>query len=984
MHQRTANTVPVSQETHRCSLKEHAIHIRGARVHNLKNIDLDIPYGRLVVFSGPSGSGKSSLAFDTIFAEAQRQYLETLSPYLRQFFPQLTPPEVDLIEGLPPAIAISQWAGASHPRSTVGTISEVYDFLRLLYAKIGILHCPNCRVPLGTQSLENIVAELMRLPEGTRAMLLAPFVRQKKGQHKETFRQIQKLGFPRARVDGGLVDVEDLPSLDPNRVHTIEAVVDRIIIRPGLASRLIESIHLALKLGQGVMIVCHEQRDPQGETIWVDRLFSTTRHCPQCAASYPELEPRTFSFNSPYGACPRCEGLGTVEQFDPELVLDWNRGLGNGAVKLWSDPRESLKHHEKKLARLMKDGNFDWETPLAKIAKDYQVQLLYGQKTSRSRSASTDRFHENSSAAEGSNAGRSMFLGLLHLLEVEYQLLAEGRKRRAWSAYRKPVTCPDCAGARLGPVGRSVLVASRAIHQLTAMNVDDLQAWLSALTLTELEQTIADPILREVQSRLGFLKQVGLGYLSLDRPIDTLSGGEFQRVRLASGLGAGMTDVCYVLDEPSIGLHPRDNARLIHTLRELVNRGNMVIVVEHDEAVIRAADWIIDIGPGAGEQGGQIVAQGTVADLAGNPSSPTGRYLAGLDRIDFQGQRRKPNPSRRLVIEGVTTNNLKNISAEFPLGTLICVTGVSGSGKSSLLAQTLVPALRREVMNLPASPGPYSKLRGLQHVDRVVEIDQTPIGRSPRSNPATYSGVFDEIRKVFAETREARRLGFTSARFSFNTPGGRCDLCEGLGVQKIEMDFLPDTYTTCPRCLGRRFNRQTLEVRYRDRTIADVLDMSVEGALRFFESFPTINRLLSSLNDVGLGYLRLGQPANTLSGGEAQRIKLGTELGRVQHGRTVYVLDEPTTGLHFQDIQRLLTVLHRLVDAGNTVIVIEHHLDVIKSADWIIDLGPEGGHAGGEVVAVGSPEEIAKVEGSHTARYLKQVLSPGETQDSSP
>ncbi len=956
--------------------RQSAIRIRGARVHNLKNIDVDIPHERLVVLSGPSGSGKSSLAFDTIFAEAQRAYLETLSPYLRQFCLQLPQPDVDLIEGLPPVVAIAQWAGASQPRSTVGTITEVYDFLRLLYAKVGVLHCPRCALTLGSQSPENIAAELMRLPEGTRVMILAPFVHQKRGEHKDVFRHIQKLGFPRARVDGGLVDVEDPPLLDARASHSIEAVIDRVIIRAGIETRLMESIHLALKLGQGVLIVCHEERDPQGETRWVDRFFSTTRHCAQCGESYPELEPRTFSFNSPYGACPRCQGLGEIEQFDPDLVLDWNKGLGNGAVKLWTDPRESLKHHEKKLARLMKMGKFDWDTPLAKIPKGYQIQLVYGQKQVPAQVAANQTHHEASvSRTETGNGGRSGFLGLLHLLEVEYEVLADGRKRRAWASYRKPVTCPDCGGARLGPVGRSVLVAGRPIHQLTAMNVDELQDYLSQLAFSPLEKMIAEPILREVQARLGFLKQVGLGYLSLNRPIDTLSGGEFQRVRLASGLGAALTNVCYVLDEPSIGLHPRDNARLIDTLRELVDRHNTVIVVEHDEAVIRAADWLIDIGPGAGEQGGQIVAQGTVVDVMAEVSSPTGRYLSGRERIDFRTARRTPERSRWLVIEGATTNNLKNLTVEFPLGTFVCVTGVSGSGKSSLLAQTLVPALKKEVMKVPASPGPYSRLRGLKYIDRVVEIDQTPIGRSPRSNPATYSGVFDEIRKVFAETREARRLGFGPARFSFNTPGGRCELCEGLGVQKIEMDFLPDMYTTCPRCLGRRFNQQTLEVRYRDKTIADVLEMSISEARQFFENFPVVNRLLSSLEDVGLGYLRLGQPANTLSGGEAQRIKLGTELGRVQHGRTVYVMDEPTTGLHFQDIQRLLTVLHRLVDAGNTVIVVEHHLDVIKSADWIIDLGPEGGQAGGEVIAVGPPEEIAKVERSHTGRYLRQVLA---------
>lgn len=962
------------------------LRIRRARVHNLKNLDVDIPQGRLVAITGPSGSGKSTLAFDTIYAEAQRQYLQTLAPHVRRLVPQLDRPDVDLIEGLLPTIAVDQRPSPAQPRSTVGTLTEVYDFLRLLFARVGMLHCPQCDIPLGSQTPQDICSELLLLPEGTKLMILAPMVRLQKGQHQDVFRHIQKQGFPRARVDGVVVDVENPPTIAAGVYHNIEAVVDRLVIRPGIESRLKESVQLALKLGEGVLLVSYEDRNSQaprtqgprtqGPQTWIDRLFSTSRHCPGCNQSYPEPQPRLFSFNSPYGACPQCEGLGVVEAFDVETVFDFHRGLGEGAVRLWENPRQVLRHHEKKLLRLMQEGGFSWDTPLSEIPEPYRGQLLLGVETAHTATALTNVLpgNEAKDSPRRSRGKQSGFVGLLHLLEVEYQLLADSRQRHHWAAYRKAVTCPECHGTRLGPVARSVRVGPWRIHQLAALCVPELKHALTSLELSPLPQMVAAPIVKEITQRLEFLENVGLDYLTIDRSVDSLSGGELQRVRLAAGLGAGLSDICYVLDEPSVGLHPRDTHRLIETLRALTGRGNTVIVVEHDESLIRAADWVIDIGPGAGRDGGSLVAKGTVDEVARNHRSPTGRYLAGLDVIPMPSQRRTVDPSRCLRIVGVTTNNLKDITVEFPLGVLACVTGVSGSGKSSLMTQTFLPALRKELTHRPGNPGPYQRIENIHLVERVIEVDQSPIGRSPRSNAATYTGIFDEIRKVFAETKEARRLGFTAARFSFNTSGGRCEVCEGLGYQKVEMDFLPDFYVTCPECQGKRFNRQTLEVRYRGKTIAEVLALPVAEALPFFENFPTIDRILTCLDEVGLGYLALGQPANTLSGGEAQRVKLAAELGRVQHGKTVYVLDEPTTGLHFQDIGRLLRVLQRLVDVGNTVIVVEHHLDVIKSADWIIDLGPEGGQKGGQVVAVGPPEAITHVPTSYTGQFLRRVM----------
>jgi excinuclease ABC subunit A len=833
------------------------IRVHGARTHNLQDVDVDLPRDRLVVLTGPSGSGKSSLAFDTIFAEGQRQYIESLSPYARQFLHQLERPDIDLIEGLEPTISIDQRAGSHNPRSTVATVTEIYDYLRLLFARLGESSCHQCGMAIRPQSPEQIVESLLARPAGTRMMVLAPIVRGRKGAHREAIEEIRKAGFVRARIDGELMEVNEPPELSPRTVHTIEAVVDRIVIRVGVEPRLAESVRLALRHGDGLVTASYEERNESGQTDWRDELFSTLYSCPNCGISFEEIEPRTFSFNSPYGACPKCEGLGVVGT--PDSLDD-----------------------------------------------------------------------------------------------------------------RAP--CPDCDGSRLRPEARAVRITGKAIHEVTALNVVAAEVFFRALEFPADRRPIADPITSEVISRLEFLNQVGLGYVTLDRPAESLSGGELQRVRLASGLGSGLVGVCYVLDEPSIGLHPCDNERLIQALESLRDRGNTVLVVEHDEAVMRRADWLVDLGPGAGRHGGRIVAEGTPAAVAANSESLTGRYLAGTDKIAVPAARRSVSMSRAITLEGATTNNLKNVSAKFPLSAFICVTGVSGSGKSSLLNDTLGPALYRRVNGTGPKAGPHTSLRGVSQIDKVVEIDQSPIGRSPRSNPATYTGVFDEIRKVFATTRDARARGFRAGRFSFNNKGGRCEECQGQGQKRIEMNFLPDLYVTCPVCEGNRFNQQTLEIRYRDLSIADMLDLSVDEAAEFFENHPAIARLLGSMREVGLGYVTLGQSSLTLSGGEAQRIKLATELGRVDTGKTFYILDEPTTGLHFDDIKKLLAVLGRLVDLGNTVVVIEHNLDVMKAADWIIDLGPDGGDGGGQIIAAGTPEEVSATEGNVTGWFLREVL----------
>ncbi len=929
---------------------EH-IHLRGVRVHNLQDFDLDVPRNRVVVVTGPSGSGKSSLAFDTLYAEGQRQYIESLSVYARQFLRQMERPDVDVIEGLQPTISIDQRSGTGNPRSTVATVTEMYDYLRLLYCRLGDALCYQCGEPIRQQTPEQILEDLLSLADGTRMMILAPMVRGRKGQHKDVLAAIRKAGFVRARIDGRVVEVDQAPTLVHQRPHHIEAVVDRVIVREGVRSRLAESINLAVKHGEGLVLATYEEKSADSENPWHDVLFSTQYACPNCKINYEELEPRTFSFNSPYGACPTCEGLGFREQFDPELVVpDRGLSLSAGAVAPWRGaPAGAARKHRSQLDEFLASAAADWDTPLADWKPKLVEALIHG---------------------DGQR-----FVGVLGLLEKEYATTASQGTRQRLERFRGHVTCPDCGGARLRPEARSVRIGGKAIHQVTAMTVADARAFFETLTFDEDDEPIARPIQSEIRSRVEFLDRVGLGYLTLDRSADTLSGGELQRVRLATGLGSGLVGVCYVLDEPSIGLHPRDNRRLIDAVRHLQAQGNTVLVVEHDEAIIREADWLVDLGPGAGRHGGRIVAQGTPDDVSRNGPSLTGRYLRGELAIPVPARRRRVAKSRSITLEGARTNNLKNVSVHFPLSALVCVTGVSGSGKSSLLNETLAPALVRRLGGVASKPGPHAGLRGASRVDKAVVIDQSPIGRTPRSNPATYTGVFDEIRKVFAGTRAARQRGYKAGRFSFNVKGGRCEECQGQGQRKIEMNFLPDLYVTCDQCRGKRFNRQTLEVRYRNRSIADVLDMRVDDAAAFFENFPAIARLLGTLHEVGLGYLTLGQPSTTLSGGEAQRVKLATELGRAETGNTVYILDEPTTGLHFDDIKMLLDVLTRLVDRGNTVVVIEHHLDVIKTADWIIDLGPEGGEAGGQVVATGTPEQIAALEDNHTGRYLKDLLA---------
>ncbi|MHB9049508.1 MAG: excinuclease ABC subunit UvrA, partial [Pirellulales bacterium] len=880
-----------------------SIRIVGARTHNLQNIDVVIPRDQFVVITGPSGSGKSSLAFDTLFAEGQRQYIESLSVYARQFLHQLERPDVDLIEGLQPTISIDQRAGSRNPRSTVATVTEIYDHLRLLFARLGQPHCYRCGAPIRQQTTEQILDELLAMPSGTKVMILAPMVRGRKGEHREVFEAIRKAGFVRARVDGQVCDVDAPLELVRQKAHHIEAVVDRIVIREGIRDRLAESVHLAVKHGEGLVLASYLAGTArEKEPAWRDELFSTQYACPDCKISYEELEPRTFSFSSPYGACSACDGLGSRIEFDPDLIVpDKSLSLAAGAIAPWRGAGPAVQTRcREELAEFISATGFDEDTPLADLRPKTFEQLLHG---------------------DGKR-----FPGVVALLEQDYAAATAERTLERLDAFRGEVVCRDCGGARLRPEARSCYVGGKAIHQITAQTVDQAREFFGGLEFDEEDSPIARPIEREIAVRLEFLNRVGLGYLTLDRPADTLSGGELQRVRLATGIGSGLVGVCYVLDEPTIGLHQRDNQRLIDALRNLQEQGNTVIVVEHDEAVMRQSDHLIDMGPGAGSHGGKIVAQGTPDQVAGNPESVTGRYLSGELRIPVPERRRKVAKTRSITIEGVATNNLKDVTVRFPLSALVCVTGVSGSGKSSLLNETLARAIARRLGGIGPKPGPHTSLRGVNQIDKMVQIDQTPIGRTPRSNPATYTGVFDEIRRVFANTRDARQRGFKSGRFSFNVKGGRCEECQGQGVRRIEMNFLPDLYLTCPVCQGARFNRQTLQIRYRDQSIADVLDMRIEDAAGFFENFPVIARLLGSLQEVGLGYLALGQSSTTLSGGEAQRIKLAAELGRVETGNTLYILDEPTTGLHFDDIKKLLFVLQRLVDLGNTVIVIEHNL----------------------------------------------------------
>jgi len=931
--------------------EEALIRIRGARVHNLKNISLDIPRNQLVVLTGPSGSGKSSLAFDTLFAEGQRQFIESLSVYARQFLHQMERPDVDLIEGLQPTLCIDQRPGNQNPRSTVATVTEIYDYLRLMMARLGTPHCPDCGEPIQQQTSEQIQERLLELPEGTKAMLLAPLVRGRRGQHQEVFAQIRKAGLVRARVDGDIYEVEQAPELEARKVHHIDAVVDRIIIRAGIDARLAESIQMAVRLGDGLMAVCYHIGEGANNG-WKDDLYSTIYACPNCNISFEELEPRTFSFNSPYGACPECDGLGMREEFDLELILpSTDISLADGAIVPWKGlPAAATKKLYAELEKFFDANKVTWKTPLAEYSESALNHLLHGQ-------------------------ARPKFLGALLMLEKEYATATRKPRLEQLATFRGEVTCRECGGSRLRREAGGVRVGGKTIHEITQLSVGRAKEFFDSLHFVERDRPVAEPLLAEIRHRLEFLMKVGVDYLGLGRAADTLSGGELQRVRLATSIGSGLVGVCYVLDEPSIGLHQRDNQRLIDAIRDLQQQGNTVIVVEHDEAMMRAADRLIDVGPGAGIEGGRIIAQGTTSEVCASQDSITGRYLSGIDKIPVPEKRRRAAKSRSLVLEGAEINNLRRVDASFPLGCFVCVTGVSGSGKSSLINETLARALTRRLGGLAPKPGRFTSLRGVSQIDKVIQIDQSPIGRTPRSNAATYSGLFDEIRKVFANTRDAKQRGFRASRFSFNAKTGRCEQCQGHGVKKIGMNFLPDLFVTCNECNGARFNRQTLQVKYRGKSIADILDMAIGQAAEFFENFASIHRVLQCLVDVGLGYLPLGQPSTTLSGGEAQRIKLGTQLARVDTGKTLYLLDEPTTGLHFDDIRRLLDVLSRLVDRGNTVIVIEHNLDVIKCADWLIDLGPEGGEGGGQIIATGTPEEVASLETSHTGRYLKPLLN---------
>ncbi|MBI1249655.1 excinuclease ABC subunit UvrA [bacterium] len=932
-----------------------SICVRGARVHNLKNVDIDLPRDQLIVITGPSGSGKSSLALDTLYAEGQRQYVESLSVYARQFLDQMERPDVDLIVGLQPTICIDQRTGSQNPRSTVATITEIYDYLRLLMARLGQPHCWQCDRPITQQTAEQIQDRLLALPEETKLMIMAPMVQGRKGAHKDVLDRIRREGLLRVRVDDEVYQLDEVPELNPRKNHTIEAIVDRIIIREGLRGRMSDSVAMALKLGDGRLLSCHldtekvDKQHPKG--TWIDQIFNTELACVNCHLSFIDIEPRTFSFNSPYGTCTKCEGLGICEEFDPDLVIpDREQSLEEGAIAPWRGvTASSLTKLSKGLDTFLTKQKLDRDSKLSEWTDLQRQKLLSGDG---------DKFQ-----------------GVLIALEKEYVTTTRKKRLEQLGKFRGKLPCPACHGARLRPEALAVRVAGLNIHEIVRKSINDAREFFDEITFDEHESLIATPIVREISKRLTFLEKVGADYLTLDRAADTLSGGELQRVRLATGIGSGLVGICYILDEPSIGLHSRDNHRLIEALVELRDHGNTVIVVEHDEAIMRVADRLVDVGPGAGHRGGQIIAEGkpdVVADVEG---SITGQYLSGRKKIDVPASRRKIAKTRMISLEGATTNNLKDVAVQIPLGALVCVTGVSGSGKSSLVNETITPALLRRLGQPSSRPGPFTSLRGSSQIDKVIPIDQSPIGRTPRSNPATYTGVFDEIRKVFAETRQAKQYGYKSSRFSFNVKGGRCEECQGQGMRKIEMNFLPDLFVECPICHGRRFNRQTLRVKYKDLSIADVLNLPIEEAAEFFEPVPTIHRVLASLCDVGLGYLSLGQPSTTLSGGEAQRIKLATELARTETGSTLYVLDEPTTGLHFEDIRRLLSVLSRLVDKGNTVLVIEHNLDVIKSADWLIDLGPEGGSGGGHIIATGTPEQVAEVEASYTGQYLKPLLS---------
>ncbi|MFD7905724.1 excinuclease ABC subunit UvrA [Kitasatospora sp. NPDC059747] len=944
--------------------------VRGAREHNLKNVSLDLPRDSLIVFTGLSGSGKSSLAFDTIFAEGQRRYVESLSSYARQFLGQMDKPDVDFIEGLSPAVSIDQKSTNRNPRSTVGTITEVYDYLRLLFARIGKPHCPHCGRPIAKQSPQAVVDKVLELAEGTRFQVLSPVVRERKGEFVDLFADLQSKGYSRARVDGETVQLAEPPKLKKQEKHTVEVVIDRLTVKESAKRRLTDSVETALRLAGGMVVldfVDLPEDDPERE-----RMYSEHLYCPYDDVSFEELEPRSFSFNSPFGACPDCSGLGNRMEVDPDLVVpDVERSLDEGAIHPWS-AGHAKEYFQRLIDALAQELGFRTDIPWAGLPARAKKALLYGHKH-QVEVRYRNRFGRERSYSTG-------FEGAVPFIQRRHTEAESDSSRERFEGYMREVPCPTCQGTRLKPVVLAVTVQDRSIADVSSMSISDCAEFLGAMKLGARDKQIAERVLKEVNERLRFLVDVGLDYLSLDRAAGTLSGGEAQRIRLATQIGSGLVGVLYVLDEPSIGLHQRDNHRLIETLVRLRDIGNTLIVVEHDEDTIKTADWVVDIGPGAGEHGGKVVHSGSLKQLLANKESLTGQYLSGKRSIPIPGARRERDKKRQLTVHGAREHNLKDVTVGFPLGTFTAITGVSGSGKSTLVNDILYTHLARELNGARSVPGRHTRITGTDLVDKVVHVDQSPIGRTPRSNPATYTGVFDHVRRLFAETQEAKVRGYLPGRFSFNVKGGRCENCSGDGTIKIEMNFLPDVYVPCEVCHGARYNRETLEVHYKGKSIAEVLDMPIEEALAFFEAVPAIARHLRTLNDVGLGYVRLGQSAPTLSGGEAQRVKLASELQKRSTGRTVYVLDEPTTGLHFEDISKLIKVLTGLVEKGNTVIVIEHNLDVIKTADWIVDMGPEGGSGGGTVVAEGTPEQIAAVSESHTGKFLRDIL-PGDFAD---
>ena len=964
---RTAKAEQKQNIAGKTNMPDKFIRIKGAREHNLKNISVDIPKNKLTVITGLSGSGKSSLAFDTLYAEGHRRFVESLSAYARQFLDVGGKPDVDSIEGLSPAIAIEQKTTSRNPRSTVGTVTEIYDYLRVLYAQAGTPYCPNHHKPITSQTISQMVDHVLEWPEGTRLMILAPVVRGRKGEYKKDIQQWQRQGFTRIRINGDMMDIADAPNLDKKSKHDIEVVVDRLVIKPDIQQRLADSIQTGLKLAEGLIIV-----EPSGEaaTGLEPRIFSEKHACPICGFTLSEIEPRLFSFNSPFGACKSCDGLGELPFFNPDLIVpDHDKSLLDGAIRPWgeemnsliTDTIESLAHHFKVPSN----------TPWKKLPDRMKEVILHGSGDEKIKVA----FHQKLHKVE------KPFEGVVPQLEKAWDR-AGPAKRYSLSRFRGTYTCPDCNGARLSPEALTVKIDKHSIAQMTALSIKDATAYFKTLhpKLGQRQQAIAAPIIKEVSTRLGFLSHVGLGYLTLDRVSGTLSGGEAQRIRLASQIGSGLTGVMYVLDEPSIGLHPRDNSKLLEMLKKLRDLDNTVIVVEHDEETIREADCLIDIGPGAGKLGGKLMAIGTADSIAKDKNSITGQFLAGKRSIALPAKRRPVDKNKALTVVGASGNNLKNVTVDFPVGVMTCVTGVSGGGKSTLVMETLSAALERKINGAQTIPEPHKDIKGLEHFDKAVNIDQSPIGRTPRSNPATYTGVMDPIRNWFAGLPEARARGYTNSRFSFNVKGGRCEACEGDGLVKVEMHFLPDVYVPCEVCHAKRFNRETLEVKFKGKSIADVLEMDVATADEFFQDVPPIHNKLKVLLDVGLSYIKIGQSATTLSGGEAQRIKLAKELSKRATGRTISILDEPTTGLHFADVELLLKVLHRLVDDGNTMVIIEHNLDVMKTADWIIDVGPEGGDQGGQIIATGTPEDVAKVKASYTGQFLAPLLKPKKTK----